>query len=112
MAEEKGIQETLEAALFGAAVGQLVVNVSTGKVSGWNLAGALLPAIAYVENAVDKIGEVPGELADMTDEELTQLRQQVKLQLGLKGKDAINRGVDASLLIARGVAEFVALVRE
>lgn len=106
-----GIKETLEAALFGAVCGKIAVDVAKKRLNSWGIATAILPAISYMEAAVEKIEMVPAELADMTDEELTQLRQHVKYQLGLTDDDSVRRAVDASLLIARGIAEFVALAK-
>lgn len=107
--EEKGIKETLEASLFGAAVGKAVIDLATGKVSKWTAVGAFLPAITFLENAIAGIEKVPAELADLSDAELKVLREQVQLQLGLVDQNDIKRAVDGSLFIARGVGEFMAI---
>jgi hypothetical protein len=97
MAKAKELKEVLS---FLCALANTIGEVSEdGKVSK-SEALALLPLLYKVPSAIDGIGEIPDEVADLSQEDIEELAQMVKDELDLpqdKIEDAIEDGIDLCL---------------
>lgn len=102
MTEAKGtkeLKELVDLALTGVEVG--VKASADGKVDVQDL-GLLLTLVPTVGPAIDGIGEIPGELADLSTEEAAELVAHVMAKLAVddaKAREVIEKALKAAAAV-------------
>lgn len=102
MSEKKSVkelQEMLDLALMGVEVG--VKASADGKVDLSDLA-LLIPLVGAVSPAIDGVGEIPGELADLSAEEAGELVAHVMAKLAVEdahAREVAEKGLKAAVAV-------------
>jgi hypothetical protein len=111
---EKGITETSEFVRFVCALANTVANVlEDGKVKLLELP-QLMMLLPKLLPAVQGANEIPGELADLTEEEIKELVELVKVELNLKN-DAENLAAQfvlATFVLIKAIHQLVRLTKK
>lgn len=72
-----GIKETLEVIDLGLAIGYGIgKSYEDGKFQATDIAN-FMPAVMEIPDALTGIGEVPNELADLSEEEVVQIKNHI-----------------------------------